>query len=63
MTLLTFLFFTALVGVLIWILTRKDDHGSLELGIGRSEIVVAAAASPANASPAVLRQIQPPKSR
>jgi len=28
MTLLTFLFFTALVGVLTWILTRKDDHGT-----------------------------------
>jgi hypothetical protein len=36
----------------------KVDFGSLELGIGRSEIVVAAAAPPANASPAVLRQIQ-----
>lgn len=28
MTILTFLFFTALVGVLTWILTRKDDHGT-----------------------------------
>ena len=28
MTLFTFLFFTALVGVLTWILTRKDDLGS-----------------------------------
>ncbi len=28
MTLLTFLFFTALVGVLTWMLTRKDDHGT-----------------------------------
>jgi hypothetical protein len=36
----------------------KVDFGSLELGIGRSEIVVAAAAPPANASPAVLHQIQ-----
>src|SRR5690606_6474502 len=24
----TFLFFTALVGVITWILTRKDDHGT-----------------------------------
>ncbi len=28
MTILTFLFFTALVGVLTWFLTRKDDHGT-----------------------------------
>lgn len=28
MTILTFLFFTALVGVLTWMLTRKDDHGT-----------------------------------
>ncbi|MEQ1843016.1 MAG: solute:sodium symporter family transporter, partial [Verrucomicrobiales bacterium] len=28
MTILTFLFFTALVGVITWILTRKDDHGT-----------------------------------
>lgn len=28
MTLLTFLFFTALVGGLTWVLTRKDDHGT-----------------------------------
>lgn len=28
MTLLTFLFFTALVGVLTWWLTRRDDHSS-----------------------------------
>lgn len=28
MTLLTFLFFTALVGFLTWILTRRDDHGT-----------------------------------
>ncbi len=28
MTLITFLFFTALVGFLTWILTRKDDHGT-----------------------------------
>ncbi|MCB1091898.1 MAG: solute:sodium symporter family transporter, partial [Verrucomicrobiae bacterium] len=28
MTLLTFLFFTGLVGFLTWILTRKDDHGT-----------------------------------
>ncbi|MCB1231559.1 MAG: solute:sodium symporter family transporter [Verrucomicrobiae bacterium] len=28
MTLVTFLFFTALVGILTWILTRKDDHGT-----------------------------------
>lgn len=28
MTLLTFLFFTALVGVVTWWLTRKDDHSS-----------------------------------
>ncbi len=28
MTLLTFLFFTSLVGLLTWWLTRKDDHGT-----------------------------------
>jgi SSS family solute:Na+ symporter len=28
MTLFTFLFFTGLVGLLTWILTRKDDHGT-----------------------------------
>lgn len=28
MTILTFLFFTALVGVLTWIITRNDDHGT-----------------------------------
>lgn len=28
MTLVTFLFFTGLVGFLTWILTRKDDHGT-----------------------------------
>jgi SSS family solute:Na+ symporter len=28
MIILTFLFFTALVGVLTWIITRKDDHGT-----------------------------------
>ena len=28
MIILTFLFFTALVGVLTWFLTRKDDHGT-----------------------------------
>lgn len=28
MTLLTFLFFTALVGFLTWLLTRRDDHGT-----------------------------------
>ena len=28
MTILTFLFFTALVGVITWYLTRKDDHGT-----------------------------------
>lgn len=28
MTLLTFFFFTGLVGLITWILTRKDDHGT-----------------------------------
>lgn len=28
MTILTFFFFTALVGVITWIITRKDDHGT-----------------------------------
>ena len=28
MTIITFLFFTALVGVLTWFLTRRDDHGT-----------------------------------
>ena len=30
LTLLSFIFFTALVGVVTWLLTRKDDHGSNE---------------------------------
>ncbi len=28
MTLLTFLFFTALVGVITWYITHRDDHGT-----------------------------------
>ncbi|MHC5067407.1 MAG: solute:sodium symporter family transporter [Planctomycetota bacterium] len=28
MTILTFLFFTGLVGLLTWLMTRKDDHGT-----------------------------------